>query len=203
MRIQQCVWRDFSRTVLLVLSLMLAGCMATPPRPAPGFKSGGQLEAFSIEGRFSLRQDNRNHSGRLTWKHASAGDEILLSSPFGQGIAAIVVNAETAMLTTHDGKVYSAPDAPTLTEQVLGYRLPLALLTDWVRGRNTEAAHVERDTSGRPVRLRHEDWVVEYGYDSDDPLAPPGRLFAERLGAFELRLRIDEWIVLPTRETAP
>ena len=72
-----------------------------------------------------------------------------------------------------------------------------------MRGRNTEAAHVDRDTSGRPVRLRHEDWVVEYGYDSDDPLAPPGRLFAERLGAFELRLRIDEWIDLPTRETAP
>ena len=182
---------------------MLAGCMATPPRPAPEFKSGGQLETFSIEGRFSLRQDNRNHSGRLTWKHASAGDEILLASPFGQGIAALVVNTDTATLTTHDGKVYSAPDAPTLTEQVLGYRLPLALLTDWVRGRNTEAAHVERDTSGRPVRLRHEDWVVEYGYDSDDPLAPPDRLFAERLGAFELRLRIDEWIDLPTRETTP
>ena len=203
MRIQQCAWRDFSRTVLFVLSLLLAGCTATPPRSAPGFTSGAQLDAFSIEGRFSLRQDNRNHSGRLAWKHAGAGDEILLSSPFGQGIAAIVVNADAATLTTHEGKVYSAPDAPTLTEQVLGYRLPLALLTDWVRGRNAEAARVERDASGRPMRLRHEDWVVEYGYDSDDPLAPPGRLFAERLGSFELRLRIDEWIDLPTRETAP
>lgn len=203
MRIQQCAWRGFSRTVLLVLSLMLAGCMATPPRSGPGLISGARLETFSIEGRFSLRQDNRNHSGRLSWKHSSAGDEMLLASPFGQGIAAIVVNADAATLTTHDGKVYSAPDAPTLTEQVLGYRLPLALLTDWVRGRNADAARVERDASGRAVRLHHEDWIVEYGYDSDDPLAPPGRLFAERLGAFELRLRIDEWIDLPTLEIAP
>ena len=49
---------------------------------------------------------------------------------------------------------------------------------------------------GRPARV-----IVPF---------PPGgavditsRLFAERLGAFELRLRIDEWIDLPTRETAP
>ena len=83
MRLLQCIWRDLSRVVILACALMLAGCMTTPPRPAPEFKSGGQLEAFSIEGRFSLRQDNRNHSGRLTWKHASAGDEILLASPFG------------------------------------------------------------------------------------------------------------------------
>lgn len=200
---RQSGWRGLSRMAALVFVLLLAGCAATLPRPDADRVSGDQLETFSLEGRFSLRQEERNHSGRLSWKHSGEGDELLLASPFGQGIAEIVVNADMATLTTNDGKVYSASDAPTLTEQILGYRLPLTLLADWVRGRNAGAEVVERDAHGRALRLRHEDWRIEYGYDGDDPLAPPGRLFAERAGVFELRLRIDEWINVSPKESAP
>ncbi len=201
MRMRQTGWRGVSRMVILVFSLLLAGCAATLPRPDAERLSGDRLEAFFLEGRFSLRQDERNHSGRLSWKHSGNGDELLLASPFGQGVAEIVVNADRATLTTNDGKVYSATDAATLTEQVLGYRLPLSLLAEWVRGRNADAEVVERDAHGRALRLRHEDWRIEYGYDGDDPQAPPGRLFAERAGAFELRLRIDAWSTLQTPES--
>jgi len=178
---------------------LLAGCAALPT--ASPLRD--EADAFALEGRFSLRQDDKNYSGRLSWRHTAAGDELLLASPFGQGIAGITANAEAATLTTSDGKTYSAPDVQTLTERALGYRLPLSLLVDWVRGRNASAEVVERDAQGRPLRLRHEDWRVDYGYDGDDPAALPGRLFAERLGAFELRLRIDEWIDVPPKETAP
>ena len=200
---RQAVRRGLSRLVVFVFAILLAGCAATLPHPDAERLSADRLDAFFLDGRFSLRQEERNHSGRLSWKHSVDGDELLLASPFGQGIAEIVVNADKATLTTHDGKIYTASDAPTLTEQVLGYRLPLALLADWVRGRSADAEVVERDAHGRPLRLRHEDWRVDYGYDSDDPLAPPNRLFAERLGVFELRLRIDEWTRLPTRDATP
>ncbi len=184
----------------LFSALLLAGCAgmsAVPVQPARD-----ALNDFMLEGRFSLRQEDKSYAGKLSWRHAGGRDELLLSSPLGQGIAQITAEPGEARLTTSDGKAYSAADAQTLTENVLGYRLPLALLTDWVRGRDTDAANVERDGYGRPLRLRHEDWRIEYGYDSDAPSAPPGRLFAEREGSFELRLRIDEWTRLP-QETAP
>ena len=41
------------------------------------------------------------------------------------------------------------------------------------------------------------------GYDGDDPLAPPNRIFAERTGGIELRLRIDEWSSLSSGDGAP
>lgn len=190
--------RSALRVALLLSVLLLVGCAALPTTSLRG-----DADSFALEGRFSLRQDDRNYSGRLSWRHTDAGDELLLASPFGQGIAGITANGEAATLTTSDGKTYSAPDVPTLTEGVLGYRLPLALLIDWVRGHNPQGEVVERDAQGRPLRLRHEDWRIEYGYDGDDPRALPGRLFAERLGAFELRLRIDEWINVSPKETAP
>ena len=52
------------------------------------------------------------------------------------------------------------------------------------------------DGHGRPLRLLDEAWRIDYEYDSDDPQALPGRLFVEREGGFELRLRIDEWSTL-------
>lgn len=190
--------RALSRIVIVVSALSLAACAALPTSaPEPAVLSRYALDDFVIEGRFSLRQNEQNHSGRLRWRHAGGSDEVLLSSPFGQGVAEIVADARSASLTASDGKTYSAADTESLTEQVLGYRLPLSLLADWVRGRLVPEHVAERDASGRPLTLRHEDWRVDYEYDSDAPDALPGRLFAERIGVFELRLRIDEWTRLP------
>jgi hypothetical protein len=66
-----------------------------------------------------------------------------------------------------------------------------------------DAEVIERDALGRPLRLRHEDWRIDYAYDDDDPLALPVSVFAERSGTFELRLRIDEWSALQARENTP
>jgi outer membrane lipoprotein LolB len=183
----------------LAYAALLAGCATLPS----AFLPRDALETFQLEGRFSVRQDEQSHAGRLTWRHTADGDELLLSSPFGQGIAEIVATDEQAALTTSDGKVFAAPDVPSLTEGVLGYRLPLRLLRDWVRARAARAEVIERDAPGRPLRLRFEDWRIEYAYDDDDPQAPPARIFIERSGAFELRLRIDAWSALHAEEASP
>ncbi|MDR0379480.1 MAG: lipoprotein insertase outer membrane protein LolB [Candidatus Accumulibacter sp.] len=189
-----------SRAAAWLCAALLAGCAAVPPTVGPSRRA---LEDFQLDGRFSLRQDEQNHSGRLSWRHTATGDELLLSSPFGQGLAEITTTEGWASLTTSDGQVFTAPDVPSLTERSLGYRLPLDRLSDWVRGRAADAEIVERDASGRPLRLHHEDWRVEYAYDGDDPAALPVSVFAERLGAFELRLRIDAWSALPAQEGVP
>jgi outer membrane lipoprotein LolB len=176
----------------LLCAALLAGCVTAPPGPARS-----ALEDFRLEGRFSLRQGEQNHSGRLSWRHTARDDELLLASPFGQGLAEIVATPGQARLVLSDGQSFTASDAPSLTESVLGYRLPLTLLTGWIRGRVAGAGTVERDALGRPLRLRCADWNVEYAYDGDDPEALPASLFAERIGAFELRLRVDEWSALP------
>jgi outer membrane lipoprotein LolB len=183
----------FCRTLGLLLGvLLLGGCANLPSAPSTAPPRDALL-AFTLEARFSLRHEDKSYSGRLSWRHAGMNNELLLSSPFGQGMAEIVTSASGARLTSSDGRVYEAEDAETLTRQVLGYPLPLDQLTDWVRGWGAATGISERDALGRPLRLRHEDWLIDYGYASDDPQAPPDRIFAERAGGFALRLRIDEW----------
>ena len=202
MRLDPGLVRAWSSAGFLGLVLFLAGC-ASFPAPSVSVPPRDALAAFSLEGRFSLRHEDNNYSGRLSWRHDGENNTLLLASPFGQGMAEITTVASGARLTTSDGKSYEAADAETLTTRVLGYPLPLAQLTDWVRGRNSTAGVAELDGFGRPLRLRHEGWSIDYGYDGDDPQAPPNRIFAERAGGLELRLRIDEWTSLPPGETKP
>ena len=179
------------------------GCAGLHSSPESAKPPRDTLNAFSLDGRFSLRHEDKNYSGRLSWRHDARSNELLLSSPFGQGMAEITTDESGARLTTNDGQLYSAADAETLTRQVLGYPLPLLQLTDWIRGRATTGGTRDLDEQGRLLRLRHEGWTVDFSYDSDDANAPPVRIIAERAGGVDLRLRIDEWNPLPSRETKP
>lgn len=181
---------------LLGWALLVGGCgTLSGPLPETPPTARDALAAFSLEGRFALRHEDKNYSGRISWRHQGVHNEVLLASPFGQGLAQITTDEGGARLTASDGKIYRAADAPTLTRELLGYALPLTELADWVRGRSAgaSAARLERDAQGRPLRLNHDDWRISYEYDVPDVQALPARLFAENDNGMELRLRIDEW----------
>jgi outer membrane lipoprotein LolB len=85
----------------------------------------------------------------------------------------------------------------TLTEQELGWRLPLAGLPDWVRGRAAAGApaQTQLDGSQRLAQLTQSGWLVEFlGYSSETGL--PSRLRLSREGV-ALRLVIDQWRSAP------
>ena len=181
----------------LFVVLCLSACASLSPSTENGLlPQRNQLQSFALEGRFSLRHEDKSYTGRLSWRHVGEQDELLLASPFGQGMAEIVSDAAGVRLMTSDGKSYVASDAEVLTQQILGYPLPLNRLLDWVRGRSPASDLEASDSLGRPLRLRQHAWRIDYEYDSDDPQALPGRLFVQHEGVLELRLRIDEWRAL-------
>ena len=147
-----------------------------------------------------MRQEGKGYVGRLTWRHAGERDTLVVSSPLGQAMAEIVSDADGALLTGSDGGSQRADSADALLQSAIGYPLPLSRLLDWLRGRDPGGGKITRDEWGRPLQLRHEDWRIDYAYDSDAAQALPGRLFVERADGFELRLRIDEWQTLPAED---
>jgi outer membrane lipoprotein LolB len=81
-----------------------------------------------------------------------------------------------------------------LTEDALGYALPVAGLVYWVQANPDPASHhdISRDDKGRPARISQDGWTIEYmQYFSDNPGQPRKmRLLREDL---EIRLVIDSW----------
>ena len=171
-------------TAALLVALLLAACAqlqtATPDKVL-----------FELSGRLAARYGAESFSGNLAWRHAERADEMLITTPLGQGVARIVREGDTVIVSTAEPKEYRANDAESLTEQVLGFRLPLAGLADWVRARPSGGAAFKEEKSpdGRLQSLEQNGWKIEYQeYDGERPkrlrLAYPG---------IELRLAISQW----------
>jgi outer membrane lipoprotein LolB len=173
---------------VVLLALSLAAC-ATPQLGEPGEGS-----EFELAGRIAMSYRNDAGSANVVWRHGARSDEMLLTTPFGQGIARIARADGEVTLTSQDGRQYRAPDAESLTEQVLGFRLPLLGLADWVRGRAAAKPAAEptaerKDAGGRLAELEQSGWRIRYLEYSG---ALPSRLALSYPG-LELRLAITEW----------
>jgi outer membrane lipoprotein LolB len=168
--------------------LLLAACAG------PGFELDAPDAEFELNGRIAVRYRDDAGSGNIAWRHAARSDELLLTSPIGQGIARIARTGDEIVLTLQDGREYKASDAETLTDQVLGFRLPIVGLADWVRGRAASdpapAPTARRnDAEGRLAELEQSGWRIEYQeYQGSLPM----RLRLTYPGV-ELRLAISEW----------
>ena len=179
---------------LCLFQFLLSGCASLPEI------LGGRADIeFELEGRAAVRYGEEGGSTRISWRHGASSDDVLITGPLGQGIARIVRRGGEASLTTAEGKEYRAGDAESLTESVLGWRLPLTGMPDWVRGRASvgRAAQVERDEIGQVKEVKQDDWRIEYLAWND---ALPSRMTLSHEGArgrVELRIIIDQWKKAP------
>jgi len=180
-------------TVALALALALGGCASAPAVP-PAETRAALSEDWTLQGRISIRSAEQSLSGQIHWKHRAETDELLMTSPLGQGVARILRDAAGVTLEVPNQAARRAPDAESLTREVLGYELPVSGLTWWVRARPTpdRAFDVTRDALGRIAQLKQDGWVIDYLQYADDASARPRKLVVSREG-LEIRLVADSW----------
>jgi len=174
----------------LLISFLLGGCASQPVAVRPA-----QYEsvAFAMNGRISVRHNGVRDSASLRWTHQAQTDEILLLTPLGQTAARIYRDEDHATLDD-GGRHYQDSDVESLMMQVLGWRLQLNSLHQWVLGLPAEGAvQLERDALGRITQLAQDGWEVRYlGFAGDKADSLPKRLQLSR-NDLQLPLRIDEW----------
>jgi outer membrane lipoprotein LolB len=157
--------------VVVLLAAFLAACAQVELKPP-----AGPLE-FSLAGRMAARSGQDAFTGNISWRHARDGDEMLITTPTGQGVAQIIRQGDAVLLRTAEPREYRAADSESLTERVLGFRLPIEGLAQTVQGKPSPA-------------LEARGWKVEY-QEYDDQKRPT-RLRLTNAGA-EVRLAIHQW----------
>lgn len=181
---------------------MLGGCSTLPEARfdlPKGETVSGVVSAvdapFTVSGRLAVKNRNDGFSGALRWRHTADGDEILILSALGQGIARIERRGNAFVLTTAEQKTYEADSAENLTQQVLGWQLPLKGLIYWIQGRVSPASphHVTRTPLGDIAALEQDGWSIQYAeYGEVGTRRLPSRIEMAN-GTLRLRLIIDEW----------
>lgn len=183
---------------------LLGGCAELPVPPVE-LESASRPQAgadastsFRLSGRIGVSHDGESFSGSLRWRHDAGEDEIFILSPLGQGVARITRNPAGASLETAEGQGYRAADVESLTEEVLGWRLPVNGLQYWIVGRPApdRPAESELDDSHHLATLRQDGWRIDYqGYRSVQGALLPAKMEMTMGDRLRVRLVIDDWVL--------
>lgn len=197
--------------LILCAPLFFAGCTALPHKnnvartlvtePVADMADARAAD-FGLVGRVSVKGGEESFSSGVQWRHTERGDEILLLSPLGQTLAQIQHRPEGVYLTTAEQESYYAADVESLTDQVLGWRLPLTGLQYWVQSVNSPAtaSAIDLDMDGRVMAIRQDGWEIHYsGYPQVLPVQATQartthpRLLTLKRNGLQIKLVIDDW----------
>ena len=195
------------RSVLLSTSiLVLASCASLTKVNVPTntashalhqqhLKSISSIQQFTLKGRIGVQTDGKGFSGSLHWQHDHANDNIALYSPLGGQVASISKTADKVVLEDAKGNSISAANAETLTQNALGWKLPLAGLADWSLGRPTRSANQDStwDNQGRLSTLKQDGWEIEYqNYVENNGIFLPSKILLKSQKV-NLKLLVEQW----------
>lgn len=200
-------WKQLARALWLSGMLTaLSACVGTPvtkSEPGPAAQKLKQqhlenlasIQQFSLQGRIGVQTYNKGFSGSLQWQHNSTHDDIALYSPLGSQVASIKKTAKEVILEDANGRSYTAVDAETLTQTVLGWRLPLKGLADWSIGRPTDSVIEDSawDEQGLLTTLNQDGWKIEYqNYAEQDGHMLPNKIILKS-DKLNLKLLVEKW----------
>lgn len=147
--------RATGRWLVVLFVILVAGC-ATAPATTSDRLYTGRFSAVAVQG------DKRESvSGRFSVEVRGDRQRVDLATPLGTTVARIEVGPEGANASGPGMQDARGPDADALAEQLLGWRLPVSGLPDWIEGRPvpTRPAVVGHDAS-RLVLIEQDGWTV-------------------------------------------
>lgn len=189
--------------------IILTGCATTPQestivKPAKTIiieatekEQITDIARFNILGRMAVQDRSQTSSGSFRWKHWPANDEIILFTPLGQVVAEISRNPQGVRLITSKLEAFYAEDVEGLTQEVLGWRLPLSNLQYWIQGIHSPLTRAEKDFNEKDqvITIRQDGWEIHYSSYSVAQANRPN--FPKRLDliydSLRIKLIVDEW----------
>jgi outer membrane lipoprotein LolB len=195
-------------TLTLCLLATLAACSSLPsqaPIATPAnlslhqqhLASLSRIQRFELKGRLGVQADGKGYSANLLWQHNAEQDDIRIYSPLGGQLARIQKTADGIRLEDAQGQVSVGKDAESLTQSLLGWRLPLSGLADWVLGRplNAATASLRWDEAGHSISLNEADWAIAYQqYQASPDVFLPHKLSLKN-ARVQLKLIVEKWTV--------
>jgi outer membrane lipoprotein LolB len=154
------------------------------------------ITEWSFRGRTVITQDREGWNAGVNWTQQGDFFQIRLTGPFSQGGVDLQGDAQQVTLTMSDGEQYQAATPEQLLNEVIGLRLPVSALRDWVRGlphQGLETDAQELDDQGRLVSLEQEGWQIAFmRYVPVAGQQLPDKVFIEHAD-LNVRIAVTSW----------
>ncbi len=197
--LSSCIFPLFSGCQLLPVQTQPEAAVTTIQTEPVAGAHNAVAPDFNILGRIAIQDENQSFSGSFRWQHLAASDEILLFTPLGQAVAEISKDHEGVRLITSKLEAFYANDVESLTEEILGWRLPLNGLQFWIQGMHSpaNASQKDFDNKNQIIAIRQDGWHIHYqSFTTAQPNAAAlPRVLNLVYQKLKIRLVVDDWKV--------
>ena len=195
-------WRRRRAVALVACALVLAACAAPRVKPDSDLlaRQAERERALSaqpnwvLSGRLGVSNAKDAGSGSLEWKQDGDAFRFSVHAPVTGKTWVLAGDAHRVVLEGLREQPVEGTDAAALLERELGWHVPVAELTEWVRAARAKGdAKIEFRDDGLPAVIEQDGWTIEYP-DYDEARRPPlpRKVFASR-GDYRVRLSVSEW----------
>ncbi|HEV2614286.1 MAG TPA: lipoprotein insertase outer membrane protein LolB [Gammaproteobacteria bacterium] len=158
---------------IIIFSVFLVTSCATTSTFQPHNPKTSQH--WRVQGKIAMQDQGRAETASLDWQQNVQNYQIRIFGPLGIGAVEINGNPQGVELIDSKGQIHQAASAELLSQQILGYPLPIADLVYWLKGVKTK---------------HHHGWTVHYlSYHQN---GMPKLMTATHQG-INLRIFIDKW----------
>lgn len=156
------------RVALAAFAVVLALTACATPSAVPERAFSGRFSATAV-GAAPATTVN----GRFTIEVRGSRQIIDLATPVGTTVARIEIEPGKAVATGPQLQTATGTDADALVESLLGWRLPVSGLADWLEGRPEPSRPARTQSNGNRISLIEQDgWTVridEYSAATNKP----------------------------------
>ena len=136
--------------------MLLAAC-ATPTVQTQQWSAQTAGGDFSAEGRLAVQMNEKGSYANFDWMQQNGVQTIDVNTPLGNTVGQLCQDNEGVLAVDSSNRVFTASTAQALSEQLLGFSLPVQYLSVWVKGQRVDGAPYQLLPDGR---LQQFEWTV-------------------------------------------
>lgn len=137
-------------------SLILAACTSfQAPKSNTAWQAQREWQTFAADGRMGVKVQDKGYSASFDWLREMGVETFDVNTPLGNTVGQLCADKQGFIAVDSDRKRYEAQTAAELSQQLLGYELPIEHLSVWANGEWVANA---------PYRLNADGTLNQYGW---------------------------------------
>jgi outer membrane lipoprotein LolB len=199
------MWRRVRLAIAISIAAALAACAPVRVKESAETNTAqsareaklAPITTWTLTAHIGVSDGKDGGSGELVWKQNGDNFDFTVHAPVTGKTWKLSGDASHATLEGVDPQPDTDASPERLLKQRLGWDVPLAQLSDWVRGLRAKGStpNTIYDAQNLPAVIEQDGWKVEYRDWFADRTPPlPKKVFATR-GNSRVRVSIEDWSI--------
>ena len=144
--------------------LMLAACAQPHMAGKESWRAQTDIPDFAADGRLAIKMNEKGSYANFDWTYQNQVQTIDVNTPLGNTIGQLCQDRQGVLAVDSKGKKYQAAIPQQLSEQLLGFALPVQYLHVWANGQWVANAPYQLLPDGR---LQQFEWTITRSLNTD------------------------------------